>query len=1152
MRELLKSMFRFSWGMSLFGMRQMATMLEGREGGERAGESFDEVAKAAETELGEGLGELYRRGDRLQRRAMDATLGRSGRPAGGGPAPGGPPGTAAAPQGGQGAPPAAGPAPEPPRPPAVPEPVGPPPALGDLGVECLVALGGVLSSGAGSTALHFDHQVWSFPAQVARCLGLPFRQPLLQPPGLGNLPGFQELPVIVPDALQTTFLAELPPRGPFHDLCLPGLTLERALEARPRPPAVHRDDAFGTLLSLAVAMPALQNDGSGPAPTPLEAALALAPALVLVELGYQEVVEAAVDPGAPLPEAAAFGERYRRLVSTLTAAGCRVVALTVPDPVHTACLSGLEEASRVLKVPADWLAATYDLADGAHLTPWGLMEIGCQLFGEGVAPLAANHALRGERVADLGACVEAMNREIRAATDARSDALHFDLHALAQRLQAEGAAVGERRLGAGYLGGLYTLNGYTAGATAHALVACEILACVESAWGARAPRPDVEAVLAADPVAAYRAAEGPGLDPSQVPPRAASEAERRPVAPAADSASAPAAGALPPLHASSPRPPRRLELPPGREQVLPLSRRGSYFGDGLRPIHTGDPRGAAWGAAGSLLFGGLALVDSHLAGELRLRFDEPQGDEVRFTLDFGSGFEGNDTTLSAPWLFRMPFRGNRVDGVPGQVSSGVLNLATGEVRDLVVYARYLSGALVALVGSNPGFPQQPLSFPGQYGTARARFHQRDDGLLDLTFYGSTFVPLGPEARWPLPFRSASGRFATVPAAGTCMHPHLRLTTREVAPAAGQGEPPDLPTGTVRELVLLTHNTAFGDAFTLHASELGGPAVGRSHLLGRLRVQFGAESEGTVPVAVRMLPPGGTLLEPEATPLDQEFPGRLSPGGAGHDAVLRFPLRSYFLDAVTLIDDPFDPPLGLVDLTSGELVEEMLHRGFIGQNVFYALVRVEPRTPRSSFLFRGPARFQRGPHGGTVYRHKGEVHIPYPPGFRFPAPDLATGYEIDPGSALDPYLWLRGAEGGEGAGAGGGSLSGDGDRLTAPTGEVFSYRLSVSRDDPAAASFEYENHSQRGRFRLHRLVWLDVQDADGDGTADTASFTGLGTWRKEGVLSHDGAVSDADYEKRLVAVQVSTARGARYVSIQVQGGVVSNVNTPPARMEDAEP
>ncbi len=200
-----------------------------------------------------------------------------------------------------------------------------------------------------------------------------------------------------------------------------------------------------------------------------------------------------------------------------------------------------------------------------------------------------------------------------------------------------------------------------------------------------------------------------------------------------------------------------LQLPPGLEQVLPLSKAASYFGDAIAALDCQDAQGIQWGSCNNLLFGGLAIVDSHLSGSIRIKFSSPVDNICDFEVYYEGGFIGEDSVLTTPRFFKMPFQYNRVDAVPGLISSGKLDLRTGEaafgeggVPQLQFSATYTSNALVALASVNPNFPllpgtrdkAGPIAFPGQYGSAWVKFEPRSDGLLDFTFYGSTFVPLG--------------------------------------------------------------------------------------------------------------------------------------------------------------------------------------------------------------------------------------------------------------------------------------------------------------------------------------------------------------------------------------------------------------------------
>ena len=69
-RDLTKSMLSFSWGMSLFGTKQLVDLLTP----ERATTAFDAVTRATEEELGDVLKGAFRAGDQLQKGMVDMTF----------------------------------------------------------------------------------------------------------------------------------------------------------------------------------------------------------------------------------------------------------------------------------------------------------------------------------------------------------------------------------------------------------------------------------------------------------------------------------------------------------------------------------------------------------------------------------------------------------------------------------------------------------------------------------------------------------------------------------------------------------------------------------------------------------------------------------------------------------------------------------------------------------------------------------------------------------------------------------------------------------------------------------------------------------------------------------------------------------------------
>lgn len=1042
----------------------------------------------------------------------------------------------------------------------------------ELDTSTFVVLGGSLAAGMGHFGLSEAGQRWSFPAQMATRLGTTCEQPLLQSPGLGSVAGLPPQPPVIPDLLQSTVRRDFPVAEPaLGNLSVPGLTLAAAHSARPMPPLVHRRDTQQTLLNFILGLPHLQSS-SAPGPTQLEYALGRRPTLVVVELGFQEALEAAL-AGEPrlLPAAESFRCDYARLLERLRVGGATVVATTIPDPFDTAYFSDLETAAGILKTEVPFLRAQFGLAAGSRIALPALVDMGYQLMNREIRPseLDAGHILTRGAARGVGAGVERLNEVLGAAAQ-EAGALVYDLHGLYGRLAREGVEVGGRKLTAGYLGGLFLLNGLYPGPTGHAVIAEEILALLDRELGSNFAGVDLAAVAAQDGNTLSRLAPGPASTTEFLVPRTASEMPPLPpldplpretpiqttypgLQPGKEGCS-PAPG-IPAAGLSLPELEKPLELPEDLVQTLSINPEGSYFGDALRVVDCPDDRPLfegfpTFGLCGDLLFGGPVLTSSHLHGELELRFSEPDEDNVtRFEIRHPGGLMGEDAELAAPQLFRMRSQLTVIQDIPGLVSRGELNLNTGAVTNFHYNLRNINTSLMILFGVNPGLPPVGLLFPGppNAGSTWARFEQRPDGKLDVTLAAHMFVPLGAEAggepiRFALPFATPNLRSASFPARGTSLHPHIHVTTKELPPPAAGAAPPDLPFNTVRELVPFSHNTSFGDLFGLDVPELGGPAMGRSHLLGRLRVQFGPRCGNTVPVLLSALPPGGLLSDdPENPPY---LPPGVSRGMIGFDEVLEFPSERYPQKHLASADDPFNLTVGNFDLRSGRVVGELLFRGFVLQELFTHLLAVEPCTPSDSFNYQGPASFEREASGQTVFRFNGEVFLPYPRGFRFPSPEPEERppFVVAGTSRLDPFRRIQAMDTSLRFS---GSLEGGADRVVSSTGREFSYRFSFPCERAVPPSFEYTDHGAGGTFRLVSLTWMGLTLARGAAAPAEApqilTFSGFGTW------SGDGGGS-----LHQVSVQISLAPAAPYVGIAVDGGRTSNVNTKPATLEETLP
>ncbi|HVV43612.1 MAG TPA: hypothetical protein VHC72_00355, partial [Bryobacteraceae bacterium] len=211
-----------------------------------------------------------------------------------------------------------------------------------------VVIGEGLAAGMADFSLRDIYQDKSFPAQMARQMNVPFPQPLIQPPGIGNVPGFQPLPVRLPGVLQGSVREPFPPTADLlHNISIPGARLVDAMTREPGSPLIQPKDPQQTMVNMILGYPALIAGTSIPLLTQTEyAILGVNPTFVLVELGYYDVLSAAVaDNPAALPDTGVFLGNYANLIRTLKSKGAKVLVTTIPDPFDTAYFSTMTEAA---------------------------------------------------------------------------------------------------------------------------------------------------------------------------------------------------------------------------------------------------------------------------------------------------------------------------------------------------------------------------------------------------------------------------------------------------------------------------------------------------------------------------------------------------------------------------------------------------------------------------------------------------------------------------------------------------------------------------------------------------------------------------------------------------------------------------------------
>ena len=996
----------------------------------------------------------------------------------------------------------------------------------------MVVIGDSLAAGVDSFSFSSNSQRTCFAAQIASHIGVDFEQVLIEAPGLEFN---TEDGVSLPDLGQSTVFEPNDSSLSAQNFSLPGFSPLDFLAIRKNNPCIQPGNPKQTIANLILQRSQIDFKRRNL----FETALNGSPSFFVFAIGMDYFAK------SPFPNLAETQKEVVKpllhMVRVCDKQSFKTVVLSIPNPLDTAAYSDLPTASRILKVPVSFLKRRYGLDDGDHLTVSGIMEIGAQIVGRCTNPLKSFHVVHAEYARSVGELVVRTNEFLKEQLERLESVSYLDMHQWF--CETEKNVLGPEQLTTDFLGGLFSLNGFTLTSLGQQLFADRLIEHLNRSFGGSIP--PIAKNLSKKPVgpsATYRRNSGCWSDsflqklPSKKhdnPTENRTTGYRRRIDSEVDSK-------YNLKYRSSPAQP--LSLPPNNEQTIEINQSSSYHSDAMRVINC-EPT-SKFGSCENNVFDGLALFGGALAGKLHFSFENPVDGISRFEITLLGPMKSFKNSLNTPGFLHFPLSDCKVAQPEGGVCRGMLDIASGNVFELELNLEFQNTGLAALQNENPqSFPRPavikfksniaPAEQGKIYSTAFARFFQRDDGLLDFVFHGTAFVPMGPGFRFALPIESPDGSFPTVAANGTQLHPHIHLSTigqpqpASTLPAKLSPQSKVIPTSSTIEFVADTSQTCFGDDFQLNHPELGF-ARGRSRLAGRMKFQFGEQFGDLVPFSCAMLPPGGLLRSKNLSPLQDMFPGKLRPGMEGHDTVLRFPLRTYRQNDLYLIDDPFDIAIGAVNVYTGEVVGDFMHRAFLGQALFYSLVRLEPRTPQGSFQYRGPAFFERLQSGELRFRFNGTVFLPYQEGFSFPLPDGANAVQIGENSRLDPYFQVDAIanNGVFGRKTGGGRMQ------LSTMAERFSYQFSISNFPSELSTFSYTNHSQNGTFEMTDLVWASFMHKQ-NRNWKTATFTGLGKWSL-----------DPTGQLHFASVQFSDRMRKPFASILIDQGSVSNVSTQP--------
>lgn len=390
-----------------------------------------------------------------------------------------------------------------------------------LDTTTFVFMGEGLTAGMANFGLSSVMQNQDFAALMAAQMNTGIEQPLMQPPGIGDVIGYPGQEVQVQKYPQgsvrqfyfPTDKTKAPIQTPplfVTNVSVPGLTLNDSVTLKPVAPVVQRGNMKQTVFNMILGFPQLILNNV-PSWTQLQYAEAMNPTAALIELGYYEALNAAVagDP-ALMPGPAAFGANYTTVIAGLRGLQAQVIVTTIPNPLDTGYFNSLAAAAAIVQVAPSVLTAAYNIGPQDYVTRNGLQAIANSLAASQTSlqrppPLPAGSTLSAATATVLTNSVNALNAQIVSAAKANG-AVVYDLNAFLNKIKVSGATISGATTGAGtitgdYLGGFYSLDGVYPGATGHALIANDMLAFLNQTYHRTFALVNVASVAANDPAA---------------------------------------------------------------------------------------------------------------------------------------------------------------------------------------------------------------------------------------------------------------------------------------------------------------------------------------------------------------------------------------------------------------------------------------------------------------------------------------------------------------------------------------------------------------------------------------------------------------------------------------------------------------------------
>jgi hypothetical protein len=393
---------------------------------------------------------------------------------------------------------------------------------GKADLSTLVVVGDSLSAGVQNFSLLDTQQPHGYAALIAAQAGVFMSLPLVPYPGAPNVlelvsPG--PPPMIQP---ATGTLPPIPRDIPFlppTNLAVPGITVAQALTLKPTFDPSPSDPVAGWAnIVLGYPVPFLfpgcfSATNCGPALTQIQQAIAWNPTTVIVWLGNDDVLIPALFGGTPT-DIGTFTTAFQNVLSALSHTKASLVVANIPDITEIPYFTPVAELAQEAGLPASEVAALLEIptVEGYYLRPAGvtvaeqILESGtpasiltqtCSAEPFSVAPVGC--VVTPGEVSAFQQTVTSYNLAIASAAKSLGATL-VDIYSLAENIYQNGYKTGSYCLNAGFLGGLFSLDGVHPTNTGYAIIANTFIQQMNTTMGTKIPLVSIAPVVEHDPL----------------------------------------------------------------------------------------------------------------------------------------------------------------------------------------------------------------------------------------------------------------------------------------------------------------------------------------------------------------------------------------------------------------------------------------------------------------------------------------------------------------------------------------------------------------------------------------------------------------------------------------------------------------------------